>query len=76
MSDLNALIDRQVKGFTLQQEFYRDPAIFERDISRIHLRHWLCYGRIGRAKSPCPGSSAWRAASGASSPQSSSRLRS
>ena len=48
VSDLNALIDRQVKGFSLQQEFYRDPAIFERDISRIHLRHWLCVGHVSR----------------------------
>jgi len=48
VSDLNALIDRQVKGFSLQQEFYRDPAIFQRDISRIHLRHWLCVGHVSR----------------------------
>ena len=37
MSDLTALIDRQVKGFTLQQEFYRDRALFERDIRPRYL---------------------------------------
>ena len=45
---LNALIDKQCKGFTLEQEFYRDPAIFEREISRIHLRHWFCVGHVSR----------------------------
>jgi Rieske 2Fe-2S family protein len=48
VSGLNALIDKQVKGFSLQQEFYRDRSIFERDISRIHLRHWFCVGHVSR----------------------------
>jgi Rieske 2Fe-2S family protein len=46
--EFNALIDKQVKGFSLQQEFYQDPAIFERDISRIHLRRWFCVGHVSR----------------------------
>ena len=49
---LNDLIDKQAKGFTLQQEFYRDPAIFEREISRIHLGHWFCVGHVSRIPNP------------------------
>ncbi len=52
MSSLNALIDGQVKGFSLQQEFYQDPAIYRREISRIHLRHWLCVGHVSRIPNP------------------------
>jgi Rieske 2Fe-2S family protein len=52
VSSLNSLIDKHVKGFTLQQEFYQDPAIFRREISRIHLRHWLCVGHVSRIPNP------------------------
>lgn len=48
MTKLDELIAQRVEGRTLQQEFYRDREIFERDISRIHLRHWLCVGHASR----------------------------
>ena len=48
MADFHELIARQAKGFALEREFYRDPAIFERDVSRVHLRHWLCVGHASR----------------------------
>ena len=52
MDGLDALIARQPGGCSLLQEFYRDPAIFERDIARIHLRHWLCVGHASRIPDP------------------------
>ena len=48
MAGIDELIALHSKGFALQQEFYRDPAIFARDLSRIHMRHWLCVGHVSR----------------------------
>lgn len=45
---LKKLLDRQPKGTSLLREFYSDPDIFERDIERIHLRHWICVGHESR----------------------------
>jgi|GEM_PF-4386266 len=42
--NVDELVSAQAKGYSLQQAFYRDPEIFERDIERIHLRHWLAVG--------------------------------
>ena len=39
-----ALTARRAPGYTLQQEFYRDPDIFRRDVERLLMRHWLCAG--------------------------------
>ncbi len=47
---LVSLLERQPKGTPLLQEFYSDPEIFERDIERIHLRHWLCVGHESRVR--------------------------
>ncbi|HMK68637.1 MAG TPA: aromatic ring-hydroxylating dioxygenase subunit alpha, partial [Stellaceae bacterium] len=46
-ADLAALIAGQPAGHSLAQPFYRDPRIFERDIERIFMRHWLCAGHAG-----------------------------
>lgn len=43
-ADIAALIAGQPAGHSLAQPFYRDPRIFERDIERIFMRHWLCAG--------------------------------
>jgi Rieske 2Fe-2S family protein len=48
MTDINQLIERQPKGCSLLQEFYNDPAVYERDLDRIHLRHWICAGHVSR----------------------------
>ena len=48
MAELEELIARHTEGSSLPQEFYRDPAIFARDIARIHLQHWLCVGHVSR----------------------------
>ena len=38
---LDALIAKQRHGYTLDQAFYADPQIYQRDIERIFLRGWL-----------------------------------
>jgi Rieske 2Fe-2S family protein len=48
MTDINELVARQPKGFSLLQEFYNDPALYTRDLDRIHLRHWICAGHVSR----------------------------
>ncbi|TDJ18637.1 MAG: aromatic ring-hydroxylating dioxygenase subunit alpha [Deltaproteobacteria bacterium] len=49
---VESLLERQPKGSPLLREFYSDPEIFERDIERIHLRHWLCVGHQSRVREP------------------------
>jgi len=49
---LAALVARQPAGAALLREFYNDPLIFARDITRIHLRHWLCVGHESRIPKP------------------------
>ena len=39
-----ALIAKQPSGFALQQPFYTDETIFEREVDRIFLRSWLYVG--------------------------------
>lgn len=46
------LIAAQPQGRALLQKFYTDPAIFERDIERVHMRHWLCIGHESRVPDP------------------------
>jgi phenylpropionate dioxygenase-like ring-hydroxylating dioxygenase large terminal subunit len=46
------LLARQPKGATLLQEFYADPEIFQRDLDRIHLVHWICAGHESRIREP------------------------
>ncbi|MGH7122743.1 MAG: aromatic ring-hydroxylating oxygenase subunit alpha, partial [Stellaceae bacterium] len=50
---LAALIGRRAAGYALQQEFYRDPDIFRRDVDRVLMRHWLCAGH--ESSLPRPG---------------------
>jgi Rieske 2Fe-2S family protein len=49
---IGELAARQPAGFSLLQEFYEDPAIYARDIERIHLRQWLCVGHESRIPKP------------------------
>lgn len=46
--DLAALIAAQKPGFSLEQPFYSDPAIYARDIERIFLRDWLYAGHVSQ----------------------------
>jgi len=47
-----ALLAAQRPGYTLEQPFYCDPALFRRDIERIFLRHWLCVGHVNDVAAP------------------------
>lgn len=41
---LAALIASRQPGHALPREFYTDPAIFERDLRSMLLKHWFCVG--------------------------------
>jgi phenylpropionate dioxygenase-like ring-hydroxylating dioxygenase large terminal subunit len=42
------LVARQRPGFTLEQAFFTDPAIFDLDMERIYGRHWQFVGHVSR----------------------------
>lgn len=52
-SDLDALVAAHRPGHALPRELYTDPAVFERDLERMLLRHWFCAGHV--ASIPRPG---------------------
>lgn len=39
-------------GHALPRDYYTDPAIFERDLERMLLRHWLCAGHVSSLEKP------------------------
>ena len=41
---ISDLIKAQVKGFSLDQIFYQDPNIYQRELDRIFMRSWLYVG--------------------------------
>jgi len=41
---ISQLVRQQKAGHALQQAFYRDAGIYERDVQRIYLRSWLYAG--------------------------------
>jgi phenylpropionate dioxygenase-like ring-hydroxylating dioxygenase large terminal subunit len=45
-ADLSKLIRSHLPGHALAREFYTDPAVFERDMERMLLRHWFCAGHV------------------------------
>ena len=53
VSDLDELIARQKPGCTLEQPFYRDPAIFRRDMAKVVARAWLYVAHV--CELPRPG---------------------
>ncbi len=50
--NLDSLLARQPAGSPLLREFYSDPGIFQLDVSRIHLRRWICVGHESRIPRP------------------------
>ena len=50
--DLNQLIDRQKKGYALENDFYAGPEIYQRDIERIFMRVWLYAGHQSEIPNP------------------------
>ncbi|MDP7179323.1 MAG: Rieske 2Fe-2S domain-containing protein [Verrucomicrobiota bacterium] len=49
---IEELIARHKPGFSLEQPFYADPAVFERDLARIFRRHWLFVDHASRIPTP------------------------
>ena len=47
-----ALIEAQRPGYSLDQAFYRDDAIFERDCERVLRRHWFMAGHVSEIPNP------------------------
>jgi phenylpropionate dioxygenase-like ring-hydroxylating dioxygenase large terminal subunit len=39
-------------GYALPRAYYTDPAIFERDLERMLLRHWFCAGHVSSLPNP------------------------
>jgi phenylpropionate dioxygenase-like ring-hydroxylating dioxygenase large terminal subunit len=39
-------------GYALSEPFYRDAAIFEREMQRLLLRHWHCAGHVSELNAP------------------------
>ena len=52
-SEIGELVARQSRERALEQAFYRDPAIYERERERIFLNHWLYVGH--HSQIPAPG---------------------
>lgn len=46
------LVQRHRPGFSLEQEFYTSPEVFDLDMKRIYFRHWLFAGHIDRIRKP------------------------
>jgi phenylpropionate dioxygenase-like ring-hydroxylating dioxygenase large terminal subunit len=51
-SALNSLIENHRPGHALARNFYTDPAVFERDMERMLLRHWFCAGHVSSIPRP------------------------
>jgi len=49
---LQALIQRQRPGYSLEQPFYLDPTIFQVDMERVYLHQWLFAGHGSRIPNP------------------------
>jgi phenylpropionate dioxygenase-like ring-hydroxylating dioxygenase large terminal subunit len=45
-NDIAARIRNHRPGHALARDFYTDPALFERDMERMLLRHWFCAGHV------------------------------
>lgn len=43
---LKALIDHQPERMSLEQAFYTDPDIYQRDVEAVYLRSWLYAGHL------------------------------
>jgi Rieske 2Fe-2S family protein len=51
-AQLPDLIARQRPGHTLEQPFYLDPRLFERDVSRIVAKQWLFVDHVSKLARP------------------------
>lgn len=49
---IDRLIEAQRPGHSLEQAFYTDPAIFERDRERVFRNHWIMAGHASQIPQP------------------------
>lgn len=49
---IDALIAKQRSGVALAQDFYLDPAVYQRDLDRVIRRHWMIAGHVGSIPNP------------------------
>ena len=49
---IDALIEEQRPGYSLDQPFYTHPAIFERDRKRVFRNHWIMAGHESQISKP------------------------
>ncbi len=49
---IKGLIASHRSGWSLEQAFYTDPEIFEREMERIFVQHWLITGHVSRIPKP------------------------
>ena len=45
---INELIADYNSGYSLEQRFYKDPEIYNREIKNIFLKHWILAGHVSR----------------------------
>ena len=45
---ISKLVNNQTEGFSLQQAFYQDPDIYQREIERIFMKSWLYVGHTSQ----------------------------
>ena len=45
---ISKLVNNQAAGFSLQQAFYKDPDIYQRELDRIFMKSWLYAGHISQ----------------------------
>ncbi len=50
--DLEAMIARRSEGFSLEQGFYRHPAVFEADVARVIAPVWHAVDHVSRIPDP------------------------
>jgi len=44
--DIAELVEKQKRGFSLQQAFYKDAEVYQREINRIFMVSWLYAGHV------------------------------
>ena len=45
---ISKFVKNQVEGFSLDQIFYRDPDIYQRELDRIFMKSWLYTGHVSQ----------------------------
>lgn len=51
-NSIEELIRSHRPGWTLAQPFYNSQEVFDRDMERVFMRHWLYVGHVSRVRNP------------------------